>query len=114
VPGTKSSLHYCRKILVFEALNLPYINVGKDPYLVTFCTEPLLTKIRTLGVSVLGVHILHQRNYLLLLVNKEENNRLGVQEHLIVQSKHWLDDRCEKHWFVANKCSRYIYIACYS
>ena len=22
------------------ALNLPYINVGKDPYLVTFCTEP--------------------------------------------------------------------------
>ena len=29
------------KILVFEALNLPYINVGKDPYLVTFSTEPI-------------------------------------------------------------------------
>ena len=30
------------KILVFEALNLPNIDVhvGKDPYLVTFCTEP--------------------------------------------------------------------------
>ena len=25
---------------MFEALNLPYINVGKNPYLVTFCTEP--------------------------------------------------------------------------
>ena len=29
-----------RKNLMFEALNLPYVNVGKDPYLVTFCTEP--------------------------------------------------------------------------
>ena len=45
----------CREELVLKALYLPmqgrfnpqalygsYINVGKDPYLVTFCTEPLL------------------------------------------------------------------------
>ena len=36
--GTFSAGHYIfpRKILVFEALNLTHINVGKDPYLVTF------------------------------------------------------------------------------
>jgi len=34
---------------VFEALNLPYINVGKDPYLVTFCTEPIFGYGHTYG-----------------------------------------------------------------
>ena len=54
--------------------------------------------------------ILHQRNYLLILVSRKKT--IAWEYKNIYKSKHWRDDRWEKPWFVANTCSRCVVTMC--